>query len=268
MNNKVKQMDRSKRPSTLTRRFWPSPGLIRGGNLNPAPAVQGVKETGTEQNASASTAADPAESTEFHPFAEIFPMLDDEQLHGLAQDIAAHGLLDPIIMYERKILDGRCRYRAGRIAGVAPRFEDYVGNDPLGYVVSHNLHRRHLTESQRAMVAARLADLQLGANQHTQGVPIGRAADLLNVGERSVARAKEVVRDGTPELVKAVETGEIAVSAAAEIRATRRRRSTRSWPTQNKEAPRAKTIQGLGSAGAVTAACLPPGVNRRPASRR
>ena len=67
------------------------------------------------------------------------------------------------------------------------------------------------------MVAARLADLKRGANQHSQGLPIGRAADLLNVGERTVARAREVLSRGVPDLLSAVERGEVAVSAAADI---------------------------------------------------
>ena len=121
------------------------------------------------------------------------------------------------MLYEGQILDGRGRYRACKIAAVQPKFEDYVGDDALSFVVSRNLHRRHLTESQRAMVAARLADLKRGANQHSQGLPIGRAADLLNVGERTVARAREVLRGGVPELVTTVEAGKIAVSAAADI---------------------------------------------------
>jgi hypothetical protein len=121
------------------------------------------------------------------------------------------------MLYEGQILDGRCRYLACQIASVEPKFKDYVGDDLLGFVVSRNLHRRHLTESQRAIVAARLAALKRGANQHSQGLPIGRAAELPNVGERSVARAREVLRDGVPELVTAVEAGKIAVSAAADI---------------------------------------------------
>jgi hypothetical protein len=53
--------------------------------------------------------------------------------------------------------------------------------DPLSYVVSLNLRRRHLSESQRAMVAAKLATLKLGDNQHSEGLPIGRRSELLNV---------------------------------------------------------------------------------------
>jgi hypothetical protein len=153
----------------------------------------------------------------FHQFANLFPMVAEHHLQELAQDIRDHGLLEPIILLEGQILDGRCRYLACKIAGVEPKFEQYSGNDPLGYVLSRNLLRRHLSESQRAMVAAKAADLKRGANQHTEGLPIGRAAQLLNVGQRSVARAREVLRHGVPELAKAVEGGKLPVSSAAEI---------------------------------------------------
>jgi N6-adenosine-specific RNA methylase IME4 len=158
---------------------------------------------------------------EFHPLAEIFPLLEPEPFAALVEDIRAKGLHEPIVLYESKILDGRNRYRACQTAGVAPRFESYSGSDPLGYVISLNLKRRHLSESQRAMVAARIATLQLGANQHTRGsknLPTqGRAAELLNVSDRSVRSARTVQTTGTPELVQAVERGDVKVSVAADI---------------------------------------------------
>jgi len=101
-------------------------------------------------------------------------------------DIREHGLHEPIVVYEDKILDGRNRYRACEAAGIEPTFTVYQGDDPVSYVISLNPRRRHLDESQRAMVAAKLATLKLGDNQHSEGLPIGRSSELLNVGERSV----------------------------------------------------------------------------------
>jgi hypothetical protein len=79
------------------------------------------------------------------------------------------------------------------------------------------LKRRHLNESQRAVVAAKLATLKDG--QRKSASPIGEAvsqsdaANMLNVGKRSVERAREVLDEGTPELVQAVEAGRVSVSA-------------------------------------------------------
>jgi hypothetical protein len=116
-----------------------------------------------------------------------------------------------------KVLEGRHRYRACIEAGVEPRFNEYTGGDALAYVISLNMKRRHLDESQRAMVAAKIAKLPRGANQHS---PIGEpsqadAAKMLNVGKRSVERARTVIEKGTPEIIKAVDSGKVSVSAAA-----------------------------------------------------
>jgi N6-adenosine-specific RNA methylase IME4 len=156
---------------------------------------------------------------DFHPLAEIFPLIEGYELAGLVDDIRANGLREPIVLFDGKVLDGRNRHRACMMAGVAPRYEEYAGDDPVSYVISLNLRRRHLDESQRAMVAAKLATLKRGDNQHS---PIGetsqaRAAELLNIGKRSVERAADVRESGAPELVRAVERGDVSVSAAADV---------------------------------------------------
>jgi N6-adenosine-specific RNA methylase IME4 len=158
-------------------------------------------------------------SMDFHPLANIFPLLEGEAFAELVADIREHGLLEPITTLDHQILDGRNRYRACLEAGVEPMFDEYQGPDPVAFVVSLNLHRRHLSESQRAMVAAKLATLRRGDNQHS---PVGEtsqaeAAALLNVGKRSVERAAEVRDHGAPELVAAVERGTVSVSAAADV---------------------------------------------------
>jgi hypothetical protein len=50
-------------------------------------------------------------------------------------------------------LNGRNRYRACLQVQVEPRFEKYSNDDPIGFVVSKNLKRRHLNQSQLAFVA-------------------------------------------------------------------------------------------------------------------
>jgi hypothetical protein len=89
-------------------------------------------------------------------------------------------------------------------------------------VTSAKIRRRRLDESQRSMVGAKLETLTHG--QTAAEMPIGmfvitraKAAEILNVGERSVARARQVLDKSVPELVRAVERGNVAVSAAAEI---------------------------------------------------
>jgi site-specific DNA-methyltransferase (adenine-specific) len=91
---------------------------------------------------------------EFHPICLLFPQLGKAELAELAADIKARGLLHAIILYQGQILDGRNRYIACGIAGVEPRFEEWHGTgSPLEWVISENLIRRHLTSSQRAVIA-------------------------------------------------------------------------------------------------------------------
>jgi hypothetical protein len=78
----------------------------------------------------------------FHPLAEIFPLPGEDELRAMADDIATHGLREPIVTQYDQILDGRCRYLSCKMAGVEPRFENYVGNDPIAYVYSRNIRRR------------------------------------------------------------------------------------------------------------------------------
>jgi len=163
----------------------------------------------------------------FHPVAEIFPMIEGVEFDKMVEDIARNGVITPIGLYEGKILDGRNRYLAAKKAGVKCPTQEWSGDDPVAYVLSLNLHRRQLTESQRASVAAKIANLELGDNQHKrQGRSIDRpsatvsqqqAAKLMSVGEASVRRAKRVLTHGSPELVKAVESGQVSVFHAAKM---------------------------------------------------
>jgi ParB-like chromosome segregation protein Spo0J len=89
---------------------------------------------------------------EFHPLANIFPLLESYEFAGLVDDIRTHGLREPVVLFEGRILDGRNRYRACLAADIECRFETYKGDDPISYVVSLNLRRRHLDESQRGEV--------------------------------------------------------------------------------------------------------------------
>jgi len=154
----------------------------------------------------------------FHPLANIFPLLEGEEFDALTADIAASGLCEAVWLYEGQILDGRNRYRACQVLGLHCATRDYPGNDPLGFVLSMNLQRRHLDESQRGMIAARLATMRQG--ERTDLVEIStklsqaQAAGLVHVSRETVVAAKKVLQDGAPELAQAVEAGTLTVSAA------------------------------------------------------
>lgn len=99
-----------------------------GGGVNPAPLVA-------------------------HPASRLFPPMTDTEFTELCTDIAAHGLEDAIVLFDGQILEGNNRYRACLQTGVAPKFTVWDGDDPITYVISKNLHRRHLTPGQKAAIA-------------------------------------------------------------------------------------------------------------------
>ena len=156
-----------------------------------------------------------------HAFAAIIPSAGGRDFHALVDDIRRNGLREPITLYEDKILDGRARYRACLQVRVTPTFRKYEGDDPLGFVISANLVRRHLNESQRAMIAAAIETLRHGGDRRSSDQPaklhLGReeAAQLLSVSPRSVAYAAIVRDQGIPRLQESVLQGKIAVSSAA-----------------------------------------------------
>jgi hypothetical protein len=171
---------------------------------------------------------------EFHEYADIFQMLEGQELDTLKADMEANGQINKIVLYQGKILDGRNRYKVCEILGIEPETIEYTGNDPLGLVLSLNLHRRHLNESQRSMVAAKIANMPWGgayyrsANLQTDTstsdnsaslpkISQSQAAAKLNVSERSVSDAVKVAKNAIAEVTTAVESGRLAVSAAAAL---------------------------------------------------
>ena len=179
-----------------------------------------------------------------HPYAELFPLMQHPDFDALRGHIATNGLQEEIVLYEGQILDGRNRYLACLAGGVAPRFRAYAGEcgSPLAFVVAKNVRRRHLTESQRALLAARLkplfeeeaherrrACLRQGSQspvpenspergKHGENAESAqKAAEMMHVSDFSVKAADKVKKQGVPALVAAVQAGKIAVSAAARI---------------------------------------------------
>jgi len=89
---------------------------------------------------------------EFHEYADYFPMMDDDEFAELVDDVRENGLLEPIVLFEGKILDGRNRYRACIESDVEPCYTTYSGDSPVSYIVSKNIHRRHLNKTQQATI--------------------------------------------------------------------------------------------------------------------
>jgi N6-adenosine-specific RNA methylase IME4 len=155
----------------------------------------------------------------FHPFANIFPLMEGQEFDDLVADIKANGLVEWITIYQDQILDGRNRYRACEAAGIRCPSTPYTGNDPLGFVISRNLKRRHLNDDQRRMVAARLANLGRGRpseNPADCGIKLSDAARMVNTDAAGTERARSVLTHATPEIAAAVDRGKLTVTAATQ----------------------------------------------------
>jgi N6-adenosine-specific RNA methylase IME4 len=172
-----------------------------------------------------------------HPYAQLFPMLSEADGASLRADLVANGQHERIVLLDGLILDGRNRHRQLVAAGLVPdelpaddsdlwitryrRFLRDQDGDPLAFVLSLNLHRRHLDETQRAIVADKLANMSVGRpaapasadnSANLQNIPRADAAALLHVSERTVASVHVAREKGAPELVEAMERGEISAS--------------------------------------------------------
>lgn len=168
----------------------------------------------------------------FHPYADLFPLMEGDQFAELVADIKANDLREKIVVWDGAILDGRNRYRAALAAGLLEnddepdrvkyfsRFVPAVDGDPLSFVISKNLQRRHLSDIQRASVAGKIVNLRPGhpgKNPPIGGISTEQAAATLNVAARQVERARLVHEQGVSELRGALDRGEIAISAAERI---------------------------------------------------
>ena len=161
---------------------------------------------------------------EFHPLSNLFPLMHGEAFEALKRDISANGLREPITTFEGQVLDGRNRWRACAELGLPPSCVEWAerseDDSPSAFALSMNVDRRHLDESQRAMIADRLATLppwRPGQSASKEALSQEEAADRLSVARASVQRARVVREKGIPALAEAVENGIIPVTPAAQV---------------------------------------------------
>lgn len=185
-----------------------------------------------------------------HPAAELFPLLGDENLIEMAEDIRAKGLLEPVWLYDDPergtvLLDGRNRVLACQKAGVDVATRMYLGNDPIGFSIAQNMQRRHLTTGQKADVALRSLPLYEAEAERRKHLSPGRPKadekpgadrpDVFNIGGtrsaprardkaaksagtsgRAVARMKRIT-EHAPDLAEKVRAGDMALDRAERI---------------------------------------------------
>jgi len=168
-----------------------------------------------------STAGQADHTMEFDQVVDIFPKMEDREFAELKEDIRTNGLHEPIWIHKGKIIDGRHRYLACLEVGVTPVFREWdEKGDLTDFVLSCNLHRRHLTVSQRSAIAAELTTLLKGQHpdrQNCRSLTQKEAAKALNVSTRSVGTARKILKRSGCEAIAEIKAGNLSLPEAAEI---------------------------------------------------
>jgi len=174
---------------------------------------------------------------DLHEIANLFPGMTGTDYGNLKRSIELSGQQETIKVWNGAVIDGRHRLKACQELGIEPRFETFEGAEAeaVSYVLALNLHRRQLSDSQRGMIASKVAtyrrennllqspkvqnvpSVATQENQQLSGITQAQAADLLNVSLKSVKRAAVVRNHGVDEVVEAAEQGAVSVVAAEQI---------------------------------------------------
>lgn len=158
---------------------------------------------------------------ELHPLCTLFPRLSGAEFNALRDDIKANGLRSPIVLHGGMILDGGNRYRACVEAGIEPTFAEFGGGNLVSFVLSANLHRRHMSAGQQAAIVA-------SAQDWAKAQPEGRPAKQCNVAPLSTAESRaaesgaslrtqkmaDKVAKADPELARKVAHGDVSLPKA------------------------------------------------------
>lgn len=171
-----------------------------------------------------------------HELANLIPVMSQEQYKQLKDDIGENGLLEPITIYDGKILDGRHRYRAVEELGITPKFTEFTGDytQAKAYVLSLNVHRRHLSYDQRCALAyldkkqIQESGVIKAGNPHVEsnlgdfarikGASRIIVAERFNVGQKAVSEA-ETIAKVAPDIFEKMLDGNIKLrDAQREVR--------------------------------------------------
>ncbi len=171
----------------------------------------------------------------FHPACLLFPKLPKDELKALAADIKANGLRNSVVLYSGQVLDGRNRLAACKIARVKPTFVNWSGKgSPTEWVISENLIRRHLSASQRAVIANDLLPLLEAEAKDRQRLSQGRGKKVAKssatlLGKSSIVAARIAKTNATyveavkaisktaPELIERVRNGDLSIPDAKRL---------------------------------------------------
>lgn len=194
----------------------------------------------------------------FHEIADIFPLMSDEEYQGLKSSIEVNGLMVPIVLLENKVLDGRNRYKACQELGIDTKHENFEGTyqEAIEFVWIHNIHRRNLTSSQKAICIIEKDELvkrfrdeakerqkehgntapgrkNTSGNNSTSdsGKTRDKLASIANTNSRYISDAQKIIKEN-PEKAQAIKEGKKTIpQAKREIRQEEIKEKTINFPT-------------------------------------
>lgn len=165
-----------------------------------------------------------------HPLCTIFPPMSDEEKVELRESIEKNGQREPVVLFEGQILDGRNRYEVCRELGIEPKyryFDPRIDKTPLEFVTDKNLRRRHLSQSQKALIAAEMLPMFEEAARARQSRPkapvmedepvrpvrsVDVAAAAAGVSAGNVSAAKKIIAEN-PEGAERIRQGKTTIHA-------------------------------------------------------
>ena len=158
-----------------------------------------------------------------HELAKLIPDMTEAEYIRLRDDIRQYGQRVPIAILEGALLDGRHRFRACNDLDIDPKIVHLTPEtNAANYVLSHNVYRRNLTESQVGLVVAGIATWTRGGDRRSAeslGAPPSRGEIAVQAGisPRTADRGAAVLKQGTETVVGAVRAGEISLHDAVEV---------------------------------------------------
>jgi hypothetical protein len=173
-----------------------------------------------------------------HPVAEMFPLIEGDDYQSLVEDVKRHGVREPVWLHpDGSIIDGRNRARAAADAGAHLPTRTWDGTGSLvEFVLSLNLHRRHLTSSQKAVLADSIEPMlaaeakkrqrqggeisQQGSqivdypDSSNEGKAAQQAAKLVGTNRQYVADVKKIRQAGRTDIIAQIQSGSLTVPQA------------------------------------------------------
>lgn len=194
-------------------------------------AVVGQKRAASAQktlvNKAKSTRAakrvQPVQMPELDPCCMEFPPMEDDDFESLKASIDRNGLLQPILLWQGRVLDGRHRLKACAELNKPPVFKELTCSyeKATSMAFAANINRRNLSVGQRALLGARLATRKPGQTKASKQVesPFTQedAAKLFGVSRDAVQRACSLLAGAKKATLDAVHSGTMSLNEAVVV---------------------------------------------------